>query len=352
MPSAATMRAARFHAESGSLELRDVPVPEPGPGEVLVKVEACGICLSDVHLIDGTLPGPLAEVTPGHEATGVIDTLGSAVRGWQVGDPVVLAAGRPCQECESCVSGRFEDCVQFEIMGFSFDGAWAEYVVVPSFALTRRPDGMDIHQAAICADAVSTPYAGIVRRAELRPGESVGLWGIGGLGVHAVQVARLAGAGLVIAIDPNETARERAAVAGADVALDPTSVDIPAEMRRLTNDRGLDLAVDLVGANAVLAQAAECLGRHGRVLMVGLSLDPIQLGIGVFFGLLSQSLLGHLGYTKKDLDDVVSLAATGRLDLSRSVSRVIDLEDVVAGVDALRHKDGNPVRIVVVPGLS
>jgi D-arabinose 1-dehydrogenase-like Zn-dependent alcohol dehydrogenase len=350
MPSADTMRAARFHAASGSLELRDVPVPVPGAGEVLVKVEACGICLSDVHLIDGTLPGPLAEVTPGHEATGLIAGLGSAVRGWAVGDPVVLAAGRPCQECESCISGRFEDCVRFEIMGFSFDGAWADYVVVPSFALTRRPAGMDINQAAICADAVSTPYAGIVRRAELRPGESVGLWGIGGLGVHAVQVARLAGAGLVVAVDPIETARERALAAGADVALDPNAVDIPTELQRLTNDRGLDLAVDLVGANAVLAQAAQCLGRHGRVLMVGLSLDPIQLGVGVFFGLLSQSLLGHLGYTKQDLDDVVALAASGRLDLSRSVSQVIGLEDVVAGVDALRHKQGNPVRIVVVPG--
>jgi D-arabinose 1-dehydrogenase-like Zn-dependent alcohol dehydrogenase len=346
------MRAARFLAASGSLALQDVPVPQPGPGEVLIKVEACGICLSDVHLIDGTLPGPLAEVTPGHEATGLIAGLGSAVRGWKVGDPVVLAAGRPCQECESCVSGRFEDCVRFEIMGFSFDGAWAEYVVVPSFALTRRPAGMDIAQAAICADAVSTPYAGIVRRAALRPGETVGLWGIGGLGVHAVQVARLAGAGLVIAVDPIETARERALAAGADVALDPTSVDIPAEVRRLTHDRGLDLAVDLVGANAVLAQAAGCLGRHGRVLMIGLSLDPIELGVGAFFGLLSQSLLGHLGYTKADLDDVVALAATGRLDLSRSVSQVIALEDVVAGVDVLRHKTGNPVRIVVVPGLD
>jgi 2-desacetyl-2-hydroxyethyl bacteriochlorophyllide A dehydrogenase len=349
MPMADTMRAARFTAATGALELRDVPIPQPGPSEVLVKVEACGICLSDVHLIDGTLPGPLATVTPGHEATGLIAGVGDNVRGWRVGDPVVLAAGRPCQECESCVSGRFEECVRFEIMGFSFDGAWAEYVVVPSFALTRRPPGMDVNQAAICADAVSTPYAGIVRRAALRPGETVGLWGIGGLGVHAVQVARLAGAGLVVAVDPIEAARERAVTAGADVALDPTSVDVPTEIKRLTNDRGLDLAVDLVGANAVLAQAAECLGRHGRVLMVGLSLDPIQLGIGVFFGLLSQSLLGHLGYTKQDLDDVVALAASGRLDLSRSVSQVIPLEDIVAGVDSLRRKEGNPVRIVVVP---
>jgi len=323
-------------------------VPEPGPGEVLVKVEACGICLSDAHLLDGSLPGPLAEVTPGHEAAGTIAALGRDVVGWQVGAAVVIAGGKPCQVCERCVTGRLDQCLRFQVMGFSYDGAWAEYVVVPAFVLTAGPEGMDVAEAAICADAVSTPYAGIVRRAQLRPGESVGLWGIGGLGVHAVQVARLAGAGRVIAVDPNAKARERALAAGADVALDPTAGDVVAEVWRLTG--GLDLAVDLFGANSVLAEGARCLGRSGRVLMVGLSLEPVQLGPGVLFGFQSQSLLGHLGYAKADLDDVVALTGRGRLDLSRSVSERIDLDAVAAGVERLRTKSpagsGRPAHAV------
>ncbi len=345
----ATMRAARFDAATRELSVQTVPVPRPASSEVLVRVEACGICLSDVHLLDGTLPGPLPVVTPGHEAAGIVEAVGDQVPGWQPGTRVVLAGGRPCGSCESCVRGQLETCRAFEIMGFNYDGAWAQYVVVPYFTLTPLPDDMALEQAAVLADAVSTPYAGLVDRAALKPGEAVGLWGIGGLGVHAVQIARMVGAALVVAVDPLPAARERALLAGADVALDPTTQDVPAEVLRLTGGKGLDLAVDLVGANAVLAQGDACLGRFGRLLMVGLSLAPVELGPGVFFGLFSHSLLGHLGYRKKHLDELVALVAAGRFDLSRSVSAVLPLEEIAAGVEQLATKSGNPVRLVVQP---
>jgi threonine dehydrogenase-like Zn-dependent dehydrogenase len=238
-------------------------------------------------------------------------------------------------------------CLKGEIMGANYDGAWAEFVVVPAYCLTLVPDHIPFEQAAILADAVSTPYAALVDRAALKPGESVGLWGIGGLGVHAVQVARMIGAAPIVAIDPLPAARERALAVGADVALDPMSADIRAEIQRVTNGLGLDLAVDLVGSNAVLAQAARCVGRYGRTLMVGLSMQPIQLGPGLIFGLNSQSLLGHLGYRKEHLEQLVSLVGCGRLDISRSVSEVMPLADVARGVDVLATKRGNPIRLVL-----
>jgi D-arabinose 1-dehydrogenase-like Zn-dependent alcohol dehydrogenase len=176
------MRAARFDTATRSLEVVDVPVPEPGPLEVLVKVHACGICLSDVHLLDGSLPSQLPVVTLGHEAAGVIERVGSQVHGWQPGQRVVLAGGRNCGECWFCARGRVEECQQFQIMGFAFDGAWAEYVVVPYAAMAEVPDSVPLEQAAVLADAVATPYAALTDRAGLSPGESVGLWGIGGLG--------------------------------------------------------------------------------------------------------------------------------------------------------------------------
>jgi D-arabinose 1-dehydrogenase-like Zn-dependent alcohol dehydrogenase len=345
----ATMRAARFDASTRRLAVTDVPVPAPSPTEVLVRVEACGICLSDVHLLDGSLPGPLPVVTPGHEAAGTVEQVGALVQGWRPGDRVVMAGGRPCGRCRTCVRGRPAECEAFEIMGFSFDGAWAQYVVVPSLALSSVPDGVPIEQAAVLADAVSTPYAALTSRAGLRAGEAVGLWGIGGLGVHAVQIARLVGAAPVIALDPRRSARERALALGADVALDPTEGDVVERVREITGGRMLDVAVDLVGANAVLAQAAACFGRFGRCVMVGLSLEPVELGPGLFFGLLSQSLLGHLGYDKHHLDELVDLVAAGRLDVSGSVSDLLPLEDVVSGVDRLVSKAGDPVRLVVQP---
>ena len=107
------MRAARFDAGTRTLEVQDVPIPVPGPSEVLVKVEACGICLSDVHLLDGTLPAMLPQVTPGHEAAGTVEAVGAQVPGWTRGDQVVLAGGRPCGTCHRCVRGLFEECAAF-----------------------------------------------------------------------------------------------------------------------------------------------------------------------------------------------------------------------------------------------
>ena len=345
-----TMRAARFDSATRRLSIETVPIPRPGPTEVLVRVRACGICLSDVHLIDGSLRASLPQVTPGHEAAGVIAQVGERVPRWQPGQHVVMAGGKACGQCANCAVGRGEaECLKFQIMGFDFDGAWAEFVVVPYTSLTAVPASLPFEQAAILADAVSTPYAGLVDRGSLRPGESVGIWGIGGLGVHAVQVARMAGAALVVAVDPLPSARERALERGADHALDPASEDVPARVREITGGRRLDLAVDLVGANAVLAQAAQCIGRFGRVVMIGLSPEPIRLGAGVDFGVRSQSLLGHLGYQKRHLDQLVELVARGRLDVSRSISGVLPLEDVARGVERLAKKEGDPLRLIVRP---
>jgi threonine dehydrogenase-like Zn-dependent dehydrogenase len=237
-------------------------------------------------------------------------------------------------------------------MGFAYNGAWAEYVVVPYTGLAAVPDSVPIEQAAILADAVATPYAALTDRAGLRPGESIGLWGIGGLGVHAVQIARMVGASPILAFDPLPAARARALAFGADHALDPTASNVKQRVLELTGGLGLQVAVDLAGSNRVLAQADECLGRFGRLIMVGLSPEPIALGPGVFFGTNEHALLGHLGYRKHHLDKLVELVTAGRLDVSRSVSDVIPLEDIHRGVERLQKKQGNPIRIVVKPTMA
>jgi 2-desacetyl-2-hydroxyethyl bacteriochlorophyllide A dehydrogenase len=343
------MRAARFDQSTRELMLTDVAVPTLLPHEVLVRVQACGVCLSDIHLIDGSLPGNLAVVTPGHEPAGVVEKVGEAVPYWQPGQRVVMAAGRPCLACSSCAGGRTDACRAVQIMGFSFDGAWAEFVVVPYAALTLVPDIVPIEQAAILADAVSTPYAALLERAQVRPAEAVGIWGVGGLGIHAVKLARLLGAAPIVVLDPRESARDRGLRAGADVAIDPTTADAVAKVRAVTGGDGLDVALDVVGAVAVLQQAEQCLGSAGRLVMVGMSLEPTTLGPGALFSLQSQSLLGHLGYRKQHLDQLVRLVELGRLDVSDSVSDVLPLDDIADAVDRLATKRGDPVRLVIKP---
>ncbi|MBX6389918.1 MAG: zinc-binding dehydrogenase [Frankia sp.] len=345
-----TMRAAVFEADGRRLALRELSVPEPGPLEVLVQVAACGICLSDVHLLDGSIPPVRPVVVPGHEAAGVVVAVGELVPQWQPGDEVVLGGGRPCQACRACARGRSDACENFEIMGFAYDGAWAEYVVVPYGTLIPKPAGLSFPEAAILADAVSTPYAGLIERGGLRPGEAVGLWGIGGLGVHAVQIARLVGAAPIIAVDPNPAARARALAAGADHALDPADPDVVSQVLAVTDGRGLDLAVDLAGANAVLAQGQRCLARGGRLLVIGLSMEPLALAPGLLLGVLRQSVLGHLGYGRRDLEQVVALAGAGRIDVSGSISGLLALDEVHEGVRRLAEKDGDPIRLVIEPG--
>jgi D-arabinose 1-dehydrogenase-like Zn-dependent alcohol dehydrogenase len=345
------VRAAVFDSASRRLEVVEVRDPEPGPGEVRVRVQACGICLSDVHLIDGTLEAPLERVTPGHEPAGVIEQVGEGVpEHWAPGTRVLMTAGKPCGECPNCIRGYPpSSCLAPLVMGFAFDGAWAEYVVVPWHALTPVPDHVPIEQAAILADAVSTPYAGLTDRAALRQGESVGLWGIGGLGVHAVMVARMVGAAPIIALDPSKAARQRALDRGADHALDPTSEGVVEQVWELTGGLGLDVAVDLFGANRVLVQADACLGRYGRLVIIGLSNEPISLGPNAQFGVTSHSLLGHLGYDNSHLDQLIGFVASGRLDVSGSISDVMPLDDVVRGVERLATKEGDPIRLVVAP---
>src|SRR5262249_2432789 len=137
-----TMRAVRFHSSTGELAMEEVPIPEPGPTDVLVKVEACGICLSDVHLIDRSIPSIIPDVTPGHETSGTIARMGDLVQGWREGDRVTLMAGRTCMQCMRCRAGRLEECLAPEIMGFMYDGAWAEYVIAPFYALSPVPDNV------------------------------------------------------------------------------------------------------------------------------------------------------------------------------------------------------------------
>ncbi|MGP9022403.1 zinc-binding dehydrogenase [Streptomyces sp. BR1] len=345
-----TMRAARFHPGSGKLAVEEVPVPRPGPGEALVKVAACGICHSDLGLLNGVFRTELPVITPGHEASGTIDELGAPTPGWERGDRVVLHAGRACGSCTTCVSGAApDDCERVQIMAFDYDGAWAEYVVVPVAALVRVPESIPLEQAAVLADAVSTPYAAVVDTASVRPAESVGVWGLGGIGTHALQAARLAGAAPVIGLDPLPAARERALELGADHAVDPTAEDALDRIAALTGGRGLRVAIDAVGRASTIAQANRALGHRGRLVLVGMSMDTVELGPLAAFTRDRHAVTGHLGYRKEHIQQLVDLVAAGRLDISRSVSAQLPLTEIAEGVRRLEEKDGNPIRIVIRP---
>lgn len=334
-----TMLAGRLDVSTGSFEVKKVPVPVPGPGFVRVKVRAAGVCLSDVHLIEGLLK-PLHlrgdEVTLGHEVSGSVDLAGDGVEGWSAGDRVVLQAG-------------YEYRGVTLTMGVDYDGGWAEYVVVPAGVLVPLGPDFSFEQAAIIPDAVSTPWASIVSTGQVRPAEAVGVWGVGGLGAHGVQLLRMVGAAPIVAVDILPEARERALAFGADVALDPRADDFAAAMAAATGGRGLDVAFDFAGVDVVRAQALSCLGLQGRLVLVGLSGNPISISDSTAFSYTRKQVRGHYGSEAHHVPELVALAELGRLDFARSISDTLPLRDAAVAVARLERKEGNPIRLVLVP---
>lgn len=333
------MLAARLNVVDHRLEVVEVPTPEPGPGQVRIAVKAAGVCLSDVHLVQGLLTPVYLDgdvVTLGHEVAGTIDALGPGVTGWTEGQRVALQAGE-------LAVGRLLT------RGVDYDGGWAEYALASAATLVPIPDSLPFEQAAIIPDAVSTPWGAVTGTGGVRPGEAAGVWGIGGLGTHAVQLLRMVGAAPIIAVDPIPAARDRALAYGADLALDPAELDLPAQVRSATGGRGLAAAFDFAGVEAVRSQAIQCLGLGGRLVLVGLGAEPMTIANPALISFLGQQIRGHYGSGPDDLAVLIGLVGHGRLDFAKSISDVLPLSQAAEAVDRLENKVGNPVRLVLKP---
>ncbi|MFG3120506.1 zinc-binding dehydrogenase [Streptomyces sp. NPDC048201] len=346
-----TMLAGRLHLPSGAFHVEEVPVPVPGPGEVLIEVRAAGVCLSDVHLIDGSLKpfGHVEDLTLGHEVAGVVHTLGPGLLGdWTPGTRVALQAGQSCGTCANCRRRR-SPCLDSRTRGVDYDGGWAKYTTAREDTLAPIPDHLPFDQAAIIPDAVSTPYAAVVTTGEVRPAQAVGVWGAGGLGAHGIQLARLAGAAPVIAVDPLPGARERALAFGADLALDPAAPDFAETVLRATGGRGLDVAFDFAGVPPVREQAATVLARGGVMVLAGLTPHPLTITEGTRFSWNRNQIRGHYGSSPEHVEELIRLASVGRLDLSASISGHFPLTEAAEAVHRLENKVGDPIRLVLVP---
>ncbi|WP_411082810.1 zinc-binding dehydrogenase [Streptomyces sp. cmx-18-6] len=333
------MRAVRLHLPTRTLSVQEVAKPAPGPGEVLVKVGAAGVCLSDVHLISGTLSPPYLEgdsVTLGHEVAGTVEALGPGVAGWAAGQRVVLQAGERR-------GGRTYT------RGVDYDGGWAEYALATATTLVALPDALPLDQAAIIPDAVSTPWAAVTATGDVRPAQAVGVWGAGGLGAHAVQLLRAVGAYPVIAVDPSAAARRRALDLGADLALDPGDPLLRERVLGATGGAGLEAAFDFAGAPPVREQALTVLAPKGRLVLVGLNDQPLTVTHSTRFSYLQHRVLGHYGSEEHHVAQLVRLAEGGRLDFSRSISDVLPLAEAATAVRRMETKEGDPVRLILRP---
>lgn len=345
------MLAARFERVGEPLRLESLAIPTPAEGEVLVAVRACGLCGTDLHIaVDGDLAPSRVPITLGHEPAGVVaDANGDAEL--RVGDRVGLLPAASCGACRFCRDGREPLCDSAQVYGMDRDGALAEYIAVPARATVALPDEVPFEIGAIATDAVATPFHALRCRGRLRPGETVGVFGCGGIGTHAILLARLLGAGRIVAVDTEPAALERALVLGADAIVDARADEAAREVRARAGG-GLDLALECVGLAAATEQALRSLAKGGRAVLVGVGPSrPALPSLYAFVGR-EQAVLASYGAHRADLEEVYALAAGGRLDLSGSISARYPLAEAPSAFARLARREGDVIRLVVEPGAA
>ena len=339
------MKAVRYHGPRTPFRLEDVPVPEPGPGEIRVHVEAAGVCHTELHFESGLLDLGIAPVTMGHEIAGTVDTVGSGVTTRKPGDRVIVYYYAGCGTCEWCRRGEENLCANLRAeLGFMSDGGYAEFVVAPARNAVPIPDSLSFADAAPIGCGVTTALHAC-ELARVSPGDTVVVYGIGGVGYGLVQIARLRGA-RVIGIGRSPEKLALASTLGADALVDAARVDdVAAEVRTVTEGRGADVVFELVATAPTMAASTAMLARRGRLVFVGYSEDaftvhPIQLVI------LEAQVLGSVGNTLAELGEAVRLVAEGKV--RTVVDRVLPLESYSTALEALRA--GSVVgRIVLAP---
>jgi threonine dehydrogenase-like Zn-dependent dehydrogenase len=330
------------------LKLDIVPIPKIGPTEVLLDVKTTGLCGSDIHMIDGSTVLPHYPITLGHETAGIICEVGGEVADFKIGDRVCVNFIQACGKCLPCKLGRPSICINKKRIGMSEDGAYAEYVKVPFDSLIKLPDNVPFDQAAVATDAVATPFHAINKRSNMKPGDSVAVFGLGGLGVHAIQLSRMCGAGLVIGVDIDDYICERTKkLFGADYSINAKIKDPVKEILKIT-DGGVDISMEVIGLPSTQEQAVNCLRPGGRAIMIGLGAEPVKLPSVAIFARQEYEVIGSYAFENVEIERIIKLVSMGRLDLSKSVTSHIKLEEVSKGLDDLHHKRGHPIRIVAV----
>lgn len=342
------MKAARFYEVGEPLRIDKIPVPKLGPGDVLVEITACGICGSDIHIVyEGVTPTAYTPMTLGHEPSGIIFGIGSEVKDWKIGDRVTINPFLTCGQCINCLSGNSQVCLSRRVIGIHTEGGLAEFLKVPAKNLVYLPENIPFDQGGIIVDAVATPFHAITNRGSLKAGERVAVFGCGGLGIHGVQITKVSGASLVIAVDAIDSALERAKKVGADEVINPLKENPIERIKEMTGGMGVDLAVEFVGLKETIEQAVRSVRVGGRIVVVGLGPETIFLPPPTTFVRTELSFLGSYGSTILEIQNVVDLVSSGRLDLSDSITERFPLEEVNKGLDHLHRKIGNPIRIVI-----
>jgi 2-desacetyl-2-hydroxyethyl bacteriochlorophyllide A dehydrogenase len=342
------MKSVRMLETGQPLELQNIPTPNIGERDILVRVCAAGICHSDAHYRAGRSGMGFLPITLGHEVAGVVEKTGALVTNVSVGERVCLHYNISCGDCYYCSTGNEQFCNTVRMLGHHVDGGYAEYIAVPARNAIHLPDEIPFEEGAtlMCASATALHA---LRKGRVKAGETVAVFGVGGLGMSAIQLAKASGAVEVFAVDIQLDKLELASEYGA-TPINASRVDAVEEIRALTKGRGVDVALEMIGLRKTMEQAIDSVGNLGRAVMVGLNQQPIQ--INTYRQVLGKEaeIIGSNDHLLQELPLLVDMARRKILDTSRVVSHVIPLEadKINKRLDDLENFTSD-VRVVIVP---
>ncbi len=342
------MKAGRLHAFGEAIRVDEVPIPsEIGARNVLVRVKACGICHTDLSMINGALPPPRLPIILGHEPAGIIEEAGKEVKELKAGDRVFVNSVISCGHCRYCVAAQWNLCINPSNLGFDWGGGWAEYMEAPAFNCCLLPEETSFEEGAIMTDAVATTFHAM-KRGEVKTGDSVAIFGIGGLGINAIQMAKAFGAAKVIAVDRKEAKRQLALAVGADEAVDMDAPDAVKQVKKLSGGEGVDVALEFVGIDSAIEKTIESVRRGGKAVIVGVYTGTFKVSAHPLI-VKEIDIRGLWTVCQQDFPYIAELVRSGKIDLSKSITHRIPLDEVNRGLEILEQKIGNPLRIVIIP---
>jgi propanol-preferring alcohol dehydrogenase len=346
------MKAAVLERFNAPLVVREVPVPVPGPGEVLVRTRASCLCQTDLKVLGGVIPTVKTPRIIGHELAGEVAALGPGAAGvpggaggLKEGDRVIAALDIVCGTCAYCQVGKLDYCLALRRLGFEHDGAHAEFVRLPARNIVPIPPAVSFEQGAAIPDAMGSIYHAIKVRGDVRPGQTVAIYGLGGLGFSGVQIAGLAGA-RVIAIARSPARRKLAQELGAAEAIDPEAGDLVDAVRRASGGLGVDLFVDLVGIEGSIEKAVRACRKGGRVVVVGYLVPAFRVTT-MHLVYNEVQILGSRSSTRADFLEVAQLVAAGRI--APVLDERLALEEVNAGYARLQEGKVIGRSLIVMP---
>jgi L-iditol 2-dehydrogenase len=337
-------------SEYNHLEIADMPLPAVGPEEVLVRVEACGICGSDVHGYDGSSGRRIPPIVMGHEAAGIVAAMGAGVRGYAEGDRVTFDSTVYCGACAYCASGEVNLCDNRQVIGVSCGdyrrhGAFAEFVVVPQRILYPLPANISFAEAAML-EAVSVALHG-VRVSEAKGGETALVIGAGMIGLLTLQAARAAGCSPVFITDVDATRLDLAAKVGAERILHCSGAELVSEVQKLTGGRGVDIVYEAVGRNETVAAAIDCTRKGGTVTLIG-NITP-EVTIHLQKVVSRQIRLQGSCASSGEYPQAIELIADGKIQVKPLITAVAALEEGPRWFERLHAREPNLMKVILSP---